>query len=108
MNPAVPKSLQAVIEALGALPGVGPRSAERYAYFLLRGDPARSQAIAKSLTRLHDNVTYCPVTFALIESDQKLSPLYTNPRRDKHQVAVVADPFDIVAIEKTGSYSGTY
>lgn len=108
MNPAIPKSLQAVIDALGALPGVGPRTAERYAYFLLRNDDGKARAIGDALAKLHDNVGYCPRTFALVEKGQKLSPLYTDPRRDKKVVAVVADPFDIVAIEKTGTFKGTY
>ncbi|MEX0881522.1 MAG: recombination mediator RecR [Candidatus Saccharimonadales bacterium] len=108
MNPAIPKSLQAVIEALGALPGVGPRTAERYAYYLLRSDSSKPHVLADALAKLHDNVGHCPRTFALVEKEQKLSPLYTNPKRDKKLVAVVADPFDIVAIEKTGTYKGTY
>jgi recombination protein RecR len=108
MNDAIPKSLQEVIEALEQLPGVGPRTAERYAYYLLKGEPAKSQAVSDSLKQLHENVSYCPKTFALIESGQKLSPLYSDPKRDKQIIAVVADPFDIVAIEKSHSFSGTY
>jgi recombination protein RecR len=105
---AIPQSLTRVIEAFGQLPGVGPRTAERYAYYLLRSDPARAQEIAQSLLSLHSGVSYCPKTFAFIESGQKLSPLYTDPNRNKKLVAVVADPFDIVALEKTNSFSGTY
>src|SRR3989337_2476756 len=108
MSSPIPKSLQKVIDALSLLPGVGPRSAARYAYFLLRSDPAKAKEIAASLNALHKQVSYCPITFALIESDQKISPLYFDPKRDKKTVAVVADPFDIVAIEKTASYFGTY
>ncbi|MBI2285404.1 recombination protein RecR [Candidatus Saccharibacteria bacterium] len=108
MSPAIPKSLQAVIEAFGALPGVGPRTAERYAYYLLRDDSSKPLALADALAKLHNNVSYCPCTFALVEKSQKLSPLYTDPKRDKRLVAVVADPFDIVAIEKTGTFKGTY
>jgi recombination protein RecR len=108
MDPAIPESLQSAIESLAQLPGVGPRSAERYAYWLLRSDPSKSQTIADSLLTLHKNVKYCPKTFALIESTEKLSPLYTDPKRNKQVVAVVADPFDIVALEKTHSFSGTY
>ena len=108
MNPAIPKTLQAVIEALGFLPGVGPRTAERYAYYLLRSDSAKTKGLADILAKLHENVHYCPQTFALIERGQKLSSLYTDPKRDKKVVAVVADPFDIVAIEKTGTFKGTY
>lgn len=105
---AIPQSLAAVIEAFGQLPGVGPRTAERYAYYLLRNDPQKAHQLAGSLSTLHSGVSYCPKTFALIESDQKLSPLYSDPRRNKQLVAVVADPFDIVALEKTNSFSGTY
>src|SRR3989344_1109416 len=108
MNDAIPKSLQDVIDKLGQLPGVGPRTAERFAYFLLRADGTRSAEFADALLKLHSKVSYCPVTFALIEKGQKISPLYSDPRRDRKTVAVVADPFDIVALEKTGSYAGTY
>ncbi|HSX18100.1 MAG TPA: recombination mediator RecR [Candidatus Saccharimonadales bacterium] len=108
MHPAIPKSLQELIEAFGSLPGVGPRTAERYAYYLLHSDPAKARSLASALEKLHTSVSYCPVTFALIEKSQKISPLYTDPKRDKRQVAVVADPFDVVAIEKTGKFMGTY
>jgi recombination protein RecR len=108
MDSVIPKSLQDAIEALEQLPGVGPRSAERYAYYLLKSNNSKSQALAESLRNLHKNIKYCPKTFALIEAGQKLSPLYTNPKRDKTVVAVVADPFDIVALEKTHSFNGTY
>jgi len=104
----LPKALQNLVEALGTLPGVGPRSAERYAYFLVRHDPSKSQVLSSTLTRLHGGVKYCPVTFALIDSELKTSPLYSDPARDKTLVAVVADPFDIVALEKTGLFNGTY
>jgi len=104
----IPKPLQSVIDALRHLPGVGPRTAERYAYYLLRADPSKVNEVVSSLDKLHPGVKYCPKTFALIDSGQKYSPIYTNPKRNKKLVAVVADPFDIVAIEKTNSFHGTY
>jgi recombination protein RecR len=104
----IPGPLAEVIESLEQLPGVGPRTAERYAYYLLKADQAKSSGLAGSLSNLHSKIKYCPVTFALIESSQDVSPLYEDPKRDKQVVAVVADPFDIVAIEKTGSFNGTY
>lgn len=104
----LPKALDELIQALGVLPGVGARSAERYAYFLLRQDPAKSTRLSEAIAKLHANTKYCPVTFALIDKDQKLSPLYSDPTRDKKVIAVVADPFDIAAIERTGQYKGTY
>jgi recombination protein RecR len=108
MSSVIPRPLQEVIDALEQLPGVGPRTAERYAYYLLKSDQLKSHSLADSLSSLHTKIKYCPKTFALIDSSQELSPLYTDPRRDKQVVAVVADPFDIVALEKTGSFHGTY
>lgn len=105
---ALPKALETLIEALSQLPGVGPRSAERYAYYLLKQSPSKSQKIATSLQTIHERLATCPKTFALIDSEQTISPLYSNPNRDKQTVAVVADPFDIIALEKTALYKGTY
>lgn len=108
MSSVLPPALVAVIEALGRLPGVGPRTAERYAYFLMRNDPSKATQLAGSLVDLHAGVGYCKKTFALVPAGQELSDLYTNPKRDKTVVAVVAEPFDIVALEKTNQFSGTY
>ncbi len=104
----LPNSLQKLIEDLGTLPGVGPRTAERYAYFLLKSDPVTAKRLSASAMNLHAGIAYCPKTFALIEKDQEVSPLYSDPRRNKQLVAVVAEPFDIIALEKTGQFAGTY
>lgn len=104
----LPPALTTVIEALGKLPGVGPRTAERYAYYLVRNEPIKAKRIAETLDDLHAGIGYCKKTFALISANQELSDLYTNPKRDKKVVAVVAEPFDIVALEKTNNFSGTY
>lgn len=104
----LPPALTDVIEALGKLPGVGPRTAERYAYFLVRNDPGKARTLADSLNDLHGGIGFCKKTFALVPAGQDLSDLYTDPRRDKKVVAVVAEPFDIVALEKTNQFNGTY
>jgi len=104
----LPPALTKLIEALGALPGVGPRTAERYAYYLLKHEPHTSVQLADSLESLHAGIGYCKKTFALVPAGQELSDLYTDPRRDKQTIAVVAEPFDVVALEKTGQFSGTY
>ncbi|HSH55873.1 MAG TPA: recombination mediator RecR [Candidatus Limnocylindrales bacterium] len=104
----LPPALTEVIEALGSLPGVGPRTAERYAYFLLKHDPHISARLADTLQSLHGGIGQCRKTFALIPAGQELSDLYTDPRRDKKIVAVVAEPFDVVALEKIGQFHGTY
>jgi len=104
----LPPALTDVIEALGSLPGVGPRTAERYAYYLMKRDQHISHQLADSLQNLHAGIGYCRKTFALVPAGQELSELYTSPKRNKQVVAVVADPFDIVALEKTGQFTGTY
>ena len=104
----LPPALENVIEALGSLPGVGTRTAERYAYYLLKGDPSISSKISNDLAKLHSGVGLCKITFALVPKDQELSDLYTNPNRDKQLIAVVAEPFDILALEKIGQFKGTY
>ncbi len=104
----LPKALENVIEALGHLPGVGPRTAERYAYYLFRSNENISKNIADSLENLHKNVKLCPKTFALIDSSEEYSELYTNPSREKETVLVVEQPLDIYAIEQTHAFHGTY
>ena len=104
----LPQSLANVIEALGHLPGVGPRTAERYAYYLFKSNSVVSQNIANALIALHTGVKSCPVTFALIDADDELSPFYTDPARDKTTILVVEEPLDIYAIEQTHGYNGTY
>ncbi len=104
----IPKGLQEVIDALAMLPGVGPRSAERFASYLLRSSPAKSQQIAQALDNLHQAIDYCQMTYALVEKGQQYSDLYEDPRRDRTLVMIVADPLDIVALEKISSFHGTY
>lgn len=104
----LPPALEELIRTLGTLPGVGSRTAERYAYYLLRQDPRKATAIADALQTLHQGIKYCPKTFAIIAADQEVSQLYDSPERDKQLIAVVAEPLDIVALEKTGSFKGTY
>ncbi len=108
MAQLLPSALLDAIEELGRLPGVGARTAERYAYYLLRSQPSTAEKLAASLTRLHSGVKQCPVTFALIDADQKVSPLYDDTSRDKTTIAVVEEPLDIIALERTGQYHGTY
>ncbi len=87
---------------------MGSRTAERYAYYLLKADPAVAGRLSDSLKTLHGQIGICSKTFALVPKGQELSDLYTSPSRTKQVVAVVAEPFDIVALEKIGQFKGTY
>lgn len=104
----LPQALQDTIEALGHLPGVGARTAERYAYFLFKNSPRISTNIAQALTNLHTGVKNCPITFALIDTNDEVSAFYDAPGRDKSTILVVEEPLDIYAIEQTKQFQGTY
>lgn len=108
MAQLLPRALLKAIDELGRLPGVGARTAERYAYFLLRADEHGVRSLADSIALLHDGVKICPKTFALIDPDEDVSPLYSDSDRDRKLVAVVEEPLDIVALERTGQFNGTY
>ena len=104
----LPSALQHAIEELGKLPGVGARTAERYAYHLLRIHSTNRKRLIDSIESLETDVKTCPVTFALIDHDQDVSPLYSDSSRDKQLIAVVEEPLDIVPLERTGQFKGTY
>lgn len=104
----LPPALKDLIEAFGNLPGVGPRTAERYAYYFAKQPKDKALLLADKLAKVTDGITSCQITYALIPSGQTVSGLYSDSSRDKQTVAVVADPFDIMPIEDTGQYKGTY
>ena len=104
----LPVALEKLIDELGRLPGVGQRTAERYAYFLLRADQRINDSLSTAIYDVHARVKTCPVTFALIDADEEVSVLYSDSSRDKKTVAVVEEPLDIIALERTGQFKGTY
>jgi recombination protein RecR len=104
----LPPALSDLIEAFALLPGVGPRTAERYAYYMVHQENDTPEKLAAALQSLRGGIGYCSKTFALVPAGQDVSDLYSDPRRDKSIVAVVAEPFDVVALEKTGQFHGTY
>ena len=108
MAQLLPVALEKLIDELGRLPGVGQRTAERYAYFLLRADQRINDSLATVIHDIHSRVKTCPVTFALIDAEEEVSALYTDDARNKKLVAVVEEPLDIVALERTGQFNGTY
>ncbi len=104
----LPKALTELISAISSLPGVGSRTAERYAYFLYQNDTGAGEKLAEAVRNVKTDVKVCPKTFAFIDKEEKISRLYSDPGRDRKTVVIVADPFDVIAIEKTSSYKGTY
>lgn len=104
----LPSALVDLIEALGTLPGVGPRTAERYAYFLLKTHDRNRDKLSNAIEHIASGVKLCPVTYALISADEEVSPLYEDEQRNKKVIAIVEEPLDVIALEKTGLFKGTY
>jgi recombination protein RecR len=95
-----------LIEEFGKLPGIGPRSAERLTFYLLRRGSEHSGSLSQALADLHDQLQHCQTCFNLAESSE--CGVCANSDRDRSVVAVVEEPLDVVAIEKTGLYKGLY
>jgi recombination protein RecR len=99
-------ALAELIEALRALPGVGPKSAQRMAFHLLQDARPAAQSLAAGLTRALERVGRCTQCRMLTESS--LCDVCANPQRDASLVCVVESPADVMAVEQSGSYRGRY
>lgn len=99
-------AVQDLIDELGRLPGIGPRSAQRIAFHLLLAEKADSRRLAEAVTKVADTVHFCDRCFNLAE--QELCRVCRDERRDPKQVCVVEGPSDVVAIERTQEFRGRY
>jgi recombination protein RecR len=98
--------VQDLIDELGRLPGVGPKSAQRIAFHLLAADPADVRRLVLALTEVKDKVRFCSVCGNVAEEEQ--CRICRDPRRDLTVLCVVEEPKDVVAIEKTREFRGRY
>jgi recombination protein RecR len=98
--------VQGLIDELGRLPGIGPKSAQRIAFYLLGAEPADVQRLASVLVEVKDKVRFCEVCGNVAEQEQ--CRVCRDPRRDLAIVCVVEEPKDVVAIERTGEFRGRY
>ncbi len=101
-----PASIRILIRNLSRLPGIGEKSAERLALHLLKAPAEQARELARSLTELKDKVRLCTQCFGL--SDGDLCRLCADPSRDATLLCVVEAPADMVAVEKSGAYTGRY
>ncbi len=99
-------SIARLLEELERLPGVGPKSAQRIAYHLLRADEESARRLADAIVEVKQTVRFCTRCFNLAEED--LCAVCADPRRDASAVCVVEGPRDVVAIERTGEFRGVY
>jgi len=98
--------VQDLIDELGRLPGVGPKSAQRIAFHLLKLPKQDALRLARSITEVKDRVSFCTRCFNIAEGDE--CGICADPRRDATVICVVEEPRDIVAVEKTGEFKGRY
>jgi len=101
-----PPSLTQLVEALRCLPGVGPKSAQRMAFHLLERDREGAKALANAITQADQRIAQCKRCRMFAESD--LCPICSSMRRERSLLCVVESPADVVAVEQSGSYRGTY
>ncbi|MBZ0285093.1 MAG: recombination mediator RecR [Anaerolineae bacterium] len=106
MSNAIPEPVTKLIEAFSRLPGVGPKSASRLTYFLLRAPDEVSQRLSDALRDLKSQTRFCSTCYNITVNDP--CPICSDPRRDHHVIAVVEEPLDVLAIERTGSFDGLY
>ena len=106
MAPAYAAAVQELIDCLGRLPGIGPKSAQRIAFHLLKVDGEEANRLARAIVEVKDKVGFCTRCFNIAEGE--LCTVCADPRRDTHVLCVVEEPRDVVAIERTREFRGRY
>lgn len=104
--PSSASALQRLVDELGRLPGIGPKSAQRIAYYLLESDAEESRRLAQAILEVKEQVHFCPICFSY--ATRETCEYCSDPSRDQSTICVVSEPRDTSAIEKTGSYHGLY
>jgi recombination protein RecR len=101
-----PRALNSLIEELCRLPGIGEKTAQRLAFFILRTPKVRAERLAHAIVEVKEKIIFCSVCGSITETDP--CPLCTDPSRDRSLICIVEDPSDVLHIERTGAYKGLY
>jgi len=107
-NLATPKAVQRLIDEFSRLPGIGPKSASRLTYFLLRGDGQQPHDLAQALAELKEQTRFCSVCFNITDAQADPCLICADPARQTGVICVVEEPLDVLAIERTGGFKGRY
>lgn len=102
----VPKSVERLIEELNRLPGIGPKTASRLTFYMLRSSREQAQGLADAVGQLHDKVVTCSMCFNIAETSP--CAICGDTQRDRSLICVVEEPLDVLAIERTRAYDGLY
>ena len=106
MSTAYTDSLNRLVEEFGKLPGVGPKTAERLAFYILKAEPAEAMALANAIKDVKTKIKRCEICYNW--SEQQVCQICSDARRDKSVICVVEQPKDVIALEKTGACKWVY
>lgn len=104
----IPKPIQRMIDALSRLPGVGPKTASRLTFFLLRADGDLNLELSQALDELKTGTTTCSLCFNITTAGNELCPICASQERQKDLICVVEEALDVIALERTDGYKGRY
>ncbi len=107
-NLATPKAVQRLIDEFSRLPGIGPKSASRLTFFLLRGDGQQPRELAEALFELRERTRFCSVCFNITDAQAEPCRVCSDSVRDSGLICVVEEPLDVLAIERTSQFKGRY
>ncbi|MGB4594761.1 MAG: recombination mediator RecR [Anaerolineaceae bacterium] len=105
---AVPDPVQNLIEAFARLPGIGPKTASRLAFYLLKASDEVSLDLAHALEAMKQETSQCKLCFNITMAGEDLCDICASPNRSDEVICVVEEPLDVLAIERTGAYQGKY
>jgi len=106
--PILPAPVTNLSTARESLPGLGPKTASRLTFFLLRSPDDVSRQLAEALLALKSSTAFCKVCFNITSSSQEVCDVCANPKRANGTICVVEEPLDVIAIESTAAFSGRY
>lgn len=104
----IPEPVQRLIDAFSRLPGIGPKTASRLTFYLLRSAEPLSHDLAEALKDLKENTGYCQQCHNITTADRTLCEICDHPQRDPSLICVVEEPLDVLALERTGGFQGHY
>ena len=104
----LPEPVQNLIDAFSRLPGIGPKTASRLTFYLLRAPEELALSLAQALTGIKQDTGLCEVCFNITHKEHPICELCSNDQRDQHILCVVEEPLDVLAIEKTAGFNGLY
>jgi len=106
MSSVYSESLNRLIEQFGKLPGIGPKTAERLAFYILKAEPAEAMSLAEAIGDVKTRIKRCEICYNL--SEEQICQICRDPRRDKSLICVVELPNDLISLEKTGACKWVY